>query len=132
VRVTLLLSVLIALSSACGATMRTPEAVLEEQLQAFHGHMLWGRFDDASTFVAEEERARFLGMHDELGDEYDVTEFEVQSVDVAPGGESATVEVWMQSYRLPSTRIDEGTWRETWLYNKDARTWQLTSRERIE
>ena len=131
-RTTIILTVLFALCGACGATMRTPEAVLEEQLQAFHGHMLWGRFDDASTFVAEEERARFLGMHDALGEDYDVTEFEVESVDVAPGGESAVVQVWMQSYRLPSTRIEEDTWEETWLYNKDTRTWQLTSRERTD
>jgi hypothetical protein len=128
----ILLLVSLTFTLACGATMRTPEAVLEEQMQAFHGHLLWGRFDDAATFVMEEERARFLGTYDALGEGYDVTEFEVQRMELEPGGELATVEVWMQSYRLPSTRIEEATWRETWRYNRDARSWLLETRERID
>ncbi len=116
----------------CGAAFRTPEKVLEEQLEAFHADLLWGRFEDASEFVAAAEREHFLGMHEELGSDYDVTEFELRAVDVERGGERATVEVWMQYYRLPSTRVFETTYRETWEYDGSARVWQLTDREELE
>ncbi len=65
---------------ACGGSFRTPEAVLDEQVRAFHAHLRWGRVDEASTFVAPDHRQIFLGMHDELGDDYQVTEYEIESV----------------------------------------------------
>lgn len=121
-----------ALLCACGVGMRTPEMVLEEQLQAFHGHLLWGRFEEASSFVAEGERERFLGMYDELGDDYDVTEFDMQSVEVAPGGDSAVVEVWVQAFQLPSTRVEERVYREHWEFDRDARMWRMVDREEVD
>lgn len=122
-----------ALFAACGGVgMRTPEMILEEQLQAFHGHMLWGRYDDAATFVAAEERERFLGMYDELGEDYDVTEFDLTKVEVDPGGEVATVEVWVQAFRLPSTRVDERTYSERWEYDRELRAWKMVERVELD
>ena len=115
---------------ACGGGMRTPEAVLEEQLRAFHSHVRWGRISEATSFVSDDHRQVFLGMHDELGDDFEVTEYEINGVTVDRGEDVAVVNVWMQWFRLPSTMVEEATYREVWTYNSDARVWQLTERER--
>lgn len=110
--------------------MRTPEAVLEEQLRAFHSHIRWGRIGEASSFVADDHRQVFVGMHEELGDDFEVTEYEIESVTVDRASDEAEVRVWMQWFRLPSTRVEEASYREVWVYNSDARVWQLSERER--
>lgn len=115
---------------ACGGGMRTPEAVLEEQLRAFHTHVRWGRIDEASSFVAEDHRQVFLGMHEELGGDFEVTEYEINSIQLDRGDDIAVVSVWMQWFRLPSTRVESATYREVWTYDKDLRVWQLTERAR--
>ena len=114
----------------CAGMMRTPEAVLEDQLRAFHGHLRWGRIDEASSFVAEDHRQVFLGMHEELGDDFEVTEFEIESIMLHRTSDEAEVVVWMQWFRLPSTRVEEATYREHWEYSDESRVWML--RERIE
>ncbi len=126
----LLLAIALPLTTACGGAMRTPEAVLEEQLRAFHSHLRWGRIGEASGFVADDHRQVFMGMHDELGDDFEVTEYEIESVTVDRASDEAEVHVWMQWFRLPSTSVEEASYREVWTYNDDARVWQLTERER--
>ena len=127
----LLLSLTIG-ALACGGGLRTPESVLEEQLRAFHAHVRWGRIGEAATFVADDHRQVFLGMHDELGDDFEVTEYEIQSVSLDRAADSANVQVWMQWFRLPSTRVDEATYNEVWTYDPGLRVWQLTERERAD
>ncbi|MFT6396199.1 MAG: hypothetical protein ACJAYU_000942 [Bradymonadia bacterium] len=116
----------------CAGMMRTPEAVLEDQLRAFHAHLRWGRIEEASTFVADGHRQVFLGMHEELGDEFEVTEFEIEMINVDRASDTAEVTVWMQWFRLPSTRVEDATYRETWGYNEEARVWMLDERVEID
>ena len=52
------LLVAIGMVLACGGPVRTPEQVLEEQLQAFHGHLRWGRVSEASSFVDDAQVQR--------------------------------------------------------------------------
>ena len=115
---------------ACGGGMRTPEAVLEEQLRAFHSHVRWGRIDEAAGFVSDDHRQVFLGMHDELGEDFEVTEYEIHSVNLDRASDVAVVSVWMQWFRLPSTRVEEATYREVWTYDEELRVWQMTERGR--
>jgi len=131
-----LLISLIMLSSAatatlvgCGGTIRTPEQVLEEQVQAFHAHMRWRRYDDAAGFVAPATRQGFLGEYEELGRDYSITEVEIESIQLGDTREEAVVVVWVQSFRLPSTRVQEHTFRERWVYDPDLRVWQMEERE---
>lgn len=126
------LLVAIGMVLACGGPVRTPEQVLEEQLQAFHGHLRWGRVSEASSFVDDAHRNVFLGMYEEYGDEYEVTEFELESVQYERGSDEAEVIVWMQWFRLPSTRVNEETYRETWEYDPIRRVWLMTDREMID
>ena len=70
-------------------------------------------------------------MYEEEGDEYEVTEFELESVQYERGSDEAEVIVWMQWFRLPSTRVNEETYRETWEYDPIRRVWLMTDREMI-
>lgn len=126
----LVAAALVPVLAACGGGMRTPEAVLEEQLRAFHSHIRWGRINEASGFVSEDHRQVFLGMHDELGEDFEVTEYEIHGVELDRASDVAVVSVWMQWFRLPSTRVEEATYREVWTYDEDLRVWQLSERER--
>ncbi|MFT4705004.1 MAG: hypothetical protein ACI81R_002712 [Bradymonadia bacterium] len=118
-----------ALFVACSAGVRTPEQVLEEQVRTFHGHLRWGRVEEAASFVAPEHREVFLGMYDEYGEDYEVTEYEIENINYQRGAENAEVVVWMQWFRLPSTRVQDATYNETWEYNMLSRVWQLVGRE---
>lgn len=113
---------------ACMSGMQTPQQALDEQLRAFHGHLRWGRINEASTFVAPEHQQAFLGEFEVYGDDYQVTEFEVEGLSMERASDTALVTVWMQWFRLPSTRVQEAYFEETWSYDNDARIWQLTSR----
>lgn len=117
---------------ACMSGMRTPQQVLDEQLRAFHGHLRWGRVNEASTFVAPEHQQTFIGMYEEYGEDYEITEYEIESLEMQRADDTAIVTVWMQWFRLPSTRVHEGTYEETWSYDNEDRVWQLTARRLLD
>lgn len=113
---------------ACSAAVRTPETVVEEQIHTFHQHMRWGRYDEAASFLPEDNREPFLDELEAEGD-WRITEYEVESIELETGNTEATVIVWTQFYALPSTIVDEKTWRERWVYDDVLRIWQLQERE---
>jgi hypothetical protein len=112
---------------ACSGPQQAPVRSFERTVEAFHGHLRWGRFDEAASFLAQDIRQDFLGEHDALGPDYQVTEVEVRRVDW-PEPNQALVRVWIQSMRLPSTRVLERTHEETWEYDRDVRAWRITAR----
>lgn len=117
-----------ALIAACAGSMQTPESVLEDQLRDFHGHLRWGRFDEAAAYVAPDARGEFLGSYQELGDDYEITEYELRGVTLDPREDTADVTVWIQWFRLPSTRVEEVTYDEHWAYDRTQRVWLMTER----
>ncbi len=117
---------------ACMSGMRTPRQVLDEQLRAFHGHLRWGRVAEASTFVSAEHQQTFIGMYEEYGEDYEITEFEIEALEMQRADDEATVTVWMQWFRLPSTRVHEAYYEEVWSYDNEQRVWQLTARRMLE
>jgi len=125
---TALVVALAAPIAACSSVVRTPESVLEEQVNTFHQHLRWGRVGEASGYVDELEREEFLGAYDALGDDYEVTEYEIERVELQEDRRSAIVEVWVQWWQLPSTRIRETTYEETWAYDEDLRSWRMIER----
>ena len=119
---------LVSTLAACGGTQDNPQR-FQRDVTDFHNHLRWGRFDQAEAYMNESTRAEFEGELQQLGAGYQVTEFELRSVTMYDDGKSAQVVVWMQSYRLPSTSVSEETVAETWEYNKELGSWELTKRE---
>lgn len=128
----LLLTLLLASTlTACGSPQLSPQAKLEQQMDAFHAHLRWGRFRDAARFFEEGERAEFLGEMSGLGDDYEVTDFEIEAFEFIDSNH-ATVTVWIQSLQLPSTIVREDTYVEVWEYQDGPGMWVLTERSVLE
>ncbi len=112
------------------AAAQSPADTFQRDLDAYHAHLRWGRFDEAINYLAEDEREEFLGELEQRGDGYQVTDFEVKSVTVTEPNKEAIVVVWIQSYRLPSTTMRAETTLETWSWDDQLRTWQITDLEK--
>ena len=114
---------------AC-AGAQSPADTFQRDLDAYHAHLRWGRFDEAANYLAEDEREEFFGVLEQRGEGYQITDFEVKSVTVTEANKEAIVVVWIQSYRLPSTTMRAETTLETWSWDDQLRTWQITDLER--
>ncbi|NQW63529.1 MAG: hypothetical protein HQ461_11915 [Deltaproteobacteria bacterium] len=114
---------------AC-AGAQSPSDTFQRDLDAYHAHLRWGRFDEAVNYLAEDEREEFLGELEQRGDGYQITDFEVKSVTVTEANKEAIVVVWIQSYRLPSTTMRAETTLETWSWDDQLRTWHITDLEK--
>lgn len=114
---------------AC-AGAQSPADTFQRDIDAYHAHLRWGRFDEAVNYLAEDEREEFLGELEQRGDGYQITDFEVKSVTVTEANKEALVVVWIQSYRLPSTTMRAETTLETWSWDDQLRTWQITDLEK--
>lgn len=125
----LLLSAALLLLQACAAA-QSPADTFQRDLDAYHAHLRWGRFDEAVTYLAEDEQEEFLGELEQRGEGYQITDFEVKSVTVTEPNKEAMVVVWIQSYRLPSTTMRSETTIETWTWDDQLRSWQITDLEK--
>jgi hypothetical protein len=116
---------------ACGAGLQTPESVLEEQIDMFHQHLRWGRFEEAAVFLTPAERERFLDEFDRRSDDFQITDVDVRRVEMRDDPRRAIVVMTWQSFELPSTIVQTTRWRETWEYDMTLRMWKMTERERL-
>jgi hypothetical protein len=114
---------------AC-AGAQSPADTFQRDIDAYHAHLRWGRFDEAANYLAEDEREEFFGALEQRGEGYQITDFEVKSVTVTEANKEALVVVWIQSYRLPSTTMRAETTLETWSWDDQLRTWQITDLEK--
>ncbi|WP_455903662.1 hypothetical protein [Microbacterium sp.] len=110
---------------ACSSPAVSPEETFDEENRLYHGHLRWARYHEAASFIEIADREEFLGYYDELGDDYEVTDFEIEGVSYDPEAHTAVVTVAIESFRLPSTRVHTETIEETWEYNQDTRHWQI-------
>ena len=124
----LLLGTIVLCLQAC-AGAQSPADTFQRDLDAYHAHLRWGRFDEAANYLAEDEREEFFGALEQRGEGYQITDFEVKSVTVTEANKEALVVVWIQSYRLPSTTMRAETTLETWSWDEELRTWQITDLE---
>ena len=125
----LLLGTIVLCLQAC-AGAQSPADTFQRDLDAYHAHLRWGRFDEAANYLAEDEREEFIGALEQRGEGYQITDFEVKSVTVTEANKEALVVVWIQSYRLPSTTMRAETTLETWSWDEELRTWQITDLEK--
>lgn len=114
---------------ACAAA-QSPADTFQRDIDAYHAHLRWGRFDEAANYLAEDEREEFFGELEQRGEGYQITDFEVKSVTITEPNKEALVVVWIQSYRLPSTTMRSETTVETWTWDDQFRSWQITDLEK--
>ena len=129
---TRLLAVLLvcALCGACSHTPKTSASELEAlktTVDEFHRRVRWKDYRFATRYVVPELRSDFTRSLKENRDEkdLDITEYEVEGVDVAPEGGRAVVTSKFSWTRLPSSTVHEDTVTSEfvlrqgqWLLNK--------------
>lgn len=121
---------LLAVSSMGCASMNEDKPgdprALEEAFRAFHINMRWARWEHASDQVHEAYRQEFLGRYEELGDDFQIVDMDLKSVEIVDEGFAAIIEVEQEWHQLPSTVIEKERFVERWVYS-DGR-WSLRER----
>ena len=100
---------------------------LFQNVKAYHRHMRWARYHEASNFLAEGEREAFLGRHEELGDDFRVVEYEIKTIRVVRRDVEAEAEVIMKWIREPDMRVHKDKIVEVWRNLKGH--WTLVDKE---
>ena len=100
---------------------------LKLRVKRFHADMRWARYDSAAKLVVPDERQRFLGRYDELGDDYDIASIELRTV-TRPTSGVAVIEIVQESVTEPSMVVDKHRYVELW--QKHGGGWMLAKRMR--
>ena len=111
----------------CAGSKPKAKSNLQQNVKAFHQHMRWERYHEASNYLAEGDREAFLGRHDELGDDFRIVEYEIKHLRLVRADEEAEAEVVMSWIREPDMRVHRDKVHEIWR-NLDG-IWTLVERE---
>lgn len=114
---------------ACTSTNDKPKEDLATNVRAFHNHMRWARYHEASAYLQAADQEAFLGRHEELGDDWRVVEYEIKAVRVTRPDEEAEAEIEVQWIREPDMRVHKDKIIEVWR-NLDGH-WRVVERRVI-
>jgi hypothetical protein len=123
-QIRVVVATLILVTAAACATRPNPQEDLRGTFQAYHGHLRWGRWVSAASFLHPDRQQEFIGRHEALGDSYRVLELEIRSV-VFKGEDEAEVQVRMHWLRDPDMTVQKDIIRETWVRGEAG--WFLSS-----
>jgi hypothetical protein len=98
---------------------------LQLRVQSFHTDLRWARYESAAEVIVPEERARFLGRYEELGDDYKIANMDLVTVK-RPNDKQAVVEMDQESYKEPQMTVKKQTFMELW--EKRDGQWMLVKR----
>jgi hypothetical protein len=86
---------------------------LQMRVQSFHTDLRWARYEAAAEVIVPEERERFLGRYEELGDDYKIANMDLITVK-RPSDKEAVVEMEQESYTEPQMTVKKQTFMELW------------------
>jgi hypothetical protein len=120
-RVIRLLAVLLVLtlSGACAHTKKTSDLeTLRPTVESFHQRVRWKDYRVASRYVVPERRQQFERVVREREDErdLDITDYEIESVEMVDEGQRAIVTSTFRWTRLPSVSVQKGTATSEFVY----------------
>ncbi|MFQ5696766.1 MAG: hypothetical protein ACE5IL_00580 [Myxococcota bacterium] len=91
------------------------------------GHDLrWGRVAEAAGAVEPEVRAAFVEVATDLYRELRFSDFEVQSIQMGPDKEEASVDASFELYPIASIQETSFRVHQQWRYDRELRRWLLT------
>jgi len=88
---------------------------LMERVNEYNELFQWRDFDKAKGYVVQEERARFIAFTRPLEHGFSMENFTVDSVEVAPSGERATVVVTRSFVMMPSVILQTQDFTQEWV-----------------
>jgi hypothetical protein len=127
-----LLAVLLVLtlSGACAHTKKTPDAEnLRPTVESFHQRVRWKDYRMAAQYVVPERRQQFERAVREREDErdLDITDYEIDGVEMADEGHRAIVTSSFRWTRLPSVTVQKATVTSEFVFRDG--TWLLERQE---
>ena len=131
-RKALILCLFLIVSVDCSAAMKKNKDLPKESTDLryvvgqFHMKMRWGLWEQASAYVQDEYRSRFIGRYEEYGDDFKITELEIKSVRLE-SAEHSDVEVEQRWYHEPDMTVKKDRFMETWTMTDKG--WRLKMRE---
>jgi hypothetical protein len=121
-------ALLAALGSAgCAGGFASDRSMkIEEAAHLFADSLRFGKVKLAASFVPDEKRPDFEAFFKELAEgELRFTSIDVVRVDVAPGAETAVVELAVRLYRLPSVSEVAFVDEQQWHFDREAVAWRV-------
>ena len=102
-------------AASCAGHM-TKKDFLVMAIREFNDGIRWGKIDVAATHLPLPARKLLAERYGRVEDELEVMDYEIQRIDVAPGGKTALVRVdmsWSHKRRGPVDRtVLEQSWEE--------------------
>ena len=93
-------------------------------LEDFHMKMRWGLWEQAAAYTTDTYRNQFLGRYEELGEDFKITELNIQAVKL--GDPVSTVEIEQEWYVEPDMTVQKKRYVESWVYI--AGGWRIAER----
>jgi hypothetical protein len=103
----------------------THEYNLEKAQLAYTQSMRWGKFDEASVWIAPADRTRFFREAEQLRD-VRISEYDIGELDMGDGGKSATFRVSYRVYDMRTLIEREVLETQEWSYGDEG--WQVRSK----
>jgi hypothetical protein len=131
-RVIRLLAVLLVLtlSGACAHTKKTADTEsLRPTVESFHQRVRWKDYRMAARYIVPERRQEFEKAVREHEDErdLDITDYEIEGVELADEGQRAIVTSTFRWTRLPSLSVQKATVTSEFVYRDG--TWLMERQE---
>ena len=98
---------------------------LQRTIQSFHRKLRWGEFEKASYMVAESHRQEFLGRYEEYGEDFDIVDLEVKTVQQLDT-DRRKVKVDQKWLIEPDMTVNDDTYVEIW--KRRGSGWELEER----
>ena len=89
----------------------------------------WGRYEQVSRFLPEQESQALLARKADLGDDFAMADDEVTSIQFAPGADEATVVTEFTWYNQRRALVRKSTIEQRWRWD-DGR-WMVAEQRRI-
>jgi uncharacterized protein YchJ len=112
---------------ACAAMPRTGE-VLGDTVREYNEHVKWERFDRASTFVPNAQRAARVDEWDERAHDLKITGVDIVKID-RRGDREARVQIKLEWYRASENTVHETQAVQTW--ERHGKDWLVVDEARL-
>lgn len=120
---------LLLLLTGCGKVF-TPAQELHDALRLYERSLRWMDFDITANYLDRELRKDFLDRFQDA-EELRIVNVDLVSVDYHPDTRTATTEMVIEYYRLPSPNVRRLRLEQSWVYEGGdtyhTGTWQTTT-----
>ena len=124
-----LMVVMVAPAAACVTPRQNRQDSLVRIAHEYNDGLRWGRYQDVTAHLAADEAERFLARTGRLGDDFEMADDEVSSINFKDGGTSADVSVDFTWYNQRRGLVRRTIVAQEWRFG-DGR-WVCAAQRRV-